>query len=203
MKRITYFFATVLLLLCTAGCAKRNFFPDTDDPGLSRFTSNGYNIATVYINGDAFINPFLGAYRGNSLPSLSRITTSGTVDSLTLSWSIVLNNDAALPFNGVYQNISLMIPVDKSFTQNDFLSWNGKRLAANSNSIYLNSFNSSATGILAGLSNIYFVQINIDNSKTSSKVYQISGLFDGNIGDSILITKGRFDFSIPASSLNF
>ena len=121
MMQIKYSIITGLLMLCITGCAKRNFYPDPDDPGLSRFTSYGYNIATVYINGDAFINPFRGAYRGNSLPALSKDSTSGALDTLSLSWPIVLNDDVSLPYNGAYQNISLRIPVPKSFTQSDFL----------------------------------------------------------------------------------
>ncbi len=202
MKNNQHLLTCCLLMCCLTGCAKRNFFPDMDDPGLSRFTAYGFNIATAYINGDAFINPFRGSFRGNALPTLSKISTSGTNDTLSLSWQIVLNNDPSLPYNGAYQDISLIIPVPRSFNQDDFLQWNAKRFAANSTGINLNSFNSS-TGFFSGTSNIYFVQISRDNSNAASLTYQISGLFDGNIGDSILITKGRFDFKIPASSLNF
>ncbi len=202
MKRFKYFIVTGILSICITGCLKRNFFPDPDDPGLSRFTAYGYNIATAYINGDAFINPFLGRYRGNALPSFIKMATTGTFDSLSLSWPIVLNNDGSLPYNGTYQNVSLLIPVPKGFTQTDLLSWNGKRFPANAIRIDINSIN-NFPGPLSGTSSIYFVQIAIDKSYTTSTVYQISGLFEGNIGDSVSITKGRFDFKIPGSSLNF
>ncbi|MEP7253595.1 MAG: hypothetical protein ABI683_14485 [Ginsengibacter sp.] len=190
------------ILLALSGCAKRNLYPDTDDPGLSRFTSHGYNIATAYINGDAYINPFLGSLRGNALPSIGKLSTAAPLDSLMISWQLELNTDLTPPPLSPYQNIVLMLPVSKSFTAGDFLLWNGQRFSLDSNAVVLNSF-SDPLNRRTGPANIYFVKIDIDNSNTSSPAYQISGLFDGKIGDSITITKGRFDFRIPTSNLNF
>jgi hypothetical protein len=35
------------------------------------------------------------------------------------------------------------------------------------------------------------------------KYFVLSGLFDANIGDSIFVSKGRFDFEFNPGSLNF
>ncbi|MEO6894859.1 MAG: hypothetical protein ABI136_07445, partial [Ginsengibacter sp.] len=57
---------------------------------------------------------------------------------------------------------------------------------------------------LTGKSNLYFINIKYNTSGDGSKhTYSFSGLFNGNIGDSILITKGRFDFEIDAGQINF
>lgn len=192
-------FITLLLL---AGCAKRNFFPDEDDPGLSLLTSNGFNIASSYINKVPYINPYHNTIFGinNYLPTLRKIITNSAFDTLSLSWQIE-PNDSSLIYNAKYQSITLLIPVPKIFTQNDFLLLNGQRFSSNTNKINIQS-NYYLFNQLSGTSNIYFVEIKKDNS-VDPKNYIISGLFDGNIGDSILITKGRFDFEIGAGSLNF
>lgn len=192
-------FITLLLL---AGCAKRNFFPDEDDPGLSLLTSNGFNIASSYINEVPYINPYHNTIFGinNYLPALRKIITNSAFDTLSLSWQIE-PNDSSLIYNAKYQSITLLIPVPKIFTQNDFLLLNGQRFSSNTNKINIQS-NYYLFNQLSGTSNIYFVEIKKDNS-VDPKNYIISGLFDGNIGDSILITKGRFDFEIGAGSLNF
>lgn len=64
MKKIFYKFLPLLLVLSVAGCQKRNYFPDEYNPGLSRFTSHGFNIGTFYLNNVPYINPFLGAAKG-------------------------------------------------------------------------------------------------------------------------------------------
>ena len=155
------------ILVALSGCAKRNLYPDTDDPGLSRFTSHGYNIATTYINGDAYINPFLGTLRGNALPGISKLSTADPLDSLIISWQLELNTDITPPPNSPYQNIVLKLPISKSFTVRDFLLWTGQRFSLDSNAVDLNSFNDPRNR-KTGPANIFFVKINIDNSNTSS-----------------------------------
>jgi hypothetical protein len=68
-------------------------------------------------------------------------------------------------------------------------------LAANSNAIAVNSFYNPVN---PGTSNLYFIKIHLDTS-----ALYFSGLFDGKIGDSIVITKGRFDFKIDKNAINF
>lgn len=201
IKRV---FMPYLLLLCLAGCAKRNFYPDEDDPGLSRFTSYGYNVVTNYINGKPYINPFF-LTSGNILPVITKISTNDPMDTLSIYWQIELE-DTLRDFLSPYQYLYLSLPVPKTFTKNDFLHLSNKRL--------INTCNISlAAGLLpfyfprTGLANIYFVKIEEDSvanlTPNLGKYLKISGLFSGIINDTILVTKGRFDFKIYESGLNF
>jgi hypothetical protein len=207
MKNTIYKFFTLILLAGFIGCSKRNYFPDEDDPGLSRFTSYGFNIATAYINDVAYINtykkPLFGGTQ-NAVPTVRKILTSSPFDTLLISWTIGINENGEVQYNSPYQNISLLIPVSKSFTSKDFLAMNGKRFLADANAIALNDYSYPSGGGVHGTSNIYFVKLNYtDSSATTLRGYSLSGLFDGNIGDSILITKGRFDFTIAADQIKF
>ncbi|HLY71689.1 MAG TPA: hypothetical protein VKR53_18275 [Puia sp.] len=84
----------------------------------------------------------------------------------------------------------------------DFLALNGQRISSNTNKIAIEAFNDTTFELLSGTGNIYFVKINIEDATGERKI-AFCGLFDGTIGDSILITKGRFDFNIPATNFNF
>jgi hypothetical protein len=193
---------TILLI----GCGKRDFYPDEDDPGLSRFTSRGYNIATMYINKNAYINTYhTGIIFGgitNSVPTLTLIPVNATSNTLIMSWPIELNNRSDTTYNSQYRMISLLMPVSKSFNKVDFIAMKEIRFASNTNSIVLQS-SPYSNDSLSGLSNIYFVKINPVQINDSTSYVELSGLFDGNIGDSILITKGRFDFKIDANQIKF
>lgn len=196
MKRYQYL---LVILILSASCGKRNFFPDQDDPGLSLLTSNGYNIASNYIDGQPYVNPFGGILRRNYLPVLQKVPSTDILDTLSLSWRIVPNDGTSLS-NAKYTSITLYSPVSKSFNKGDFLALNAQKLTSSSTRIYVqtNSFNNP----LRGIANLYFVEIKPDNLINPTS-YIISGLFDGNIGDSVLITKGRFDFRIEINTLNF
>ncbi len=194
----------VCLTILLIGCGKRNFFPDEDDPGLSRLTSRGYNVATMYINDVPYINPYKKPLFGivNLGPTINLISTSSTYDTLNISWRIEIN-DSTNSYNDPYYSLSISMPVRKGFTAHDFLAMNGQRFASDSDAILLNSFNNAANA-LSGKANIYFINIAYtDSSATTSRSYAFSGLFNGNIGDSILITKGRFDFKIDANKVSF
>ncbi|HEX4371727.1 MAG TPA: hypothetical protein VHZ50_00340, partial [Puia sp.] len=173
---------------------------DVDDPGLSRFTSYGYNNATEYINGSAYINP-CSVFSGNDLAAVQKILTNSSFDTLSISWGIT-TNDSSKPFNPDYRAISFLMPISKIFTENDFLAFNGRRFASDTITVTMELFNNTSFKILSGTANIYFVKVNIDNSG-AEKRFAFSGLCNGNIGDSILITKGRFDFDVPATNFNF
>jgi hypothetical protein len=187
---------TGVLLFCLLSCTKppRNYYPDQDDPGLSRLTDYGYNIATNYLNGVAYINPYSGN-SGNIVPTLTRIA-GNTNDTLALAWPIEQNVD--YPLDASY--IDLLIPIPKNFTLNDLAAMNGKRFANNTNAISLSPryyydpvygyTQSSGTGS----ANIYFVSISIRSEGIS-----MTGLFNGSIGTDTLITDGRFDFYMPYS----
>lgn len=203
IKYIATIYCCISLLIIS--CGKRNFFPDPDDPGLSRLTSRGYNIITMYINNVPYINPYRRPLFGgisNSLPTITKIITNSAFDTLQISWQIEIN-DTSGSYNEPYHSISLLIPVSKDFNAHDFLSMNGKRFSPDTNSIAVN-YLFNYPDALTGKSNLYFIEIKYNTPGTGSKnTYTFSGLFNGNIGDSILITKGRFDFEINSDQINF
>ncbi|HET7118492.1 MAG TPA: hypothetical protein VFI29_18495 [Hanamia sp.] len=204
MKTILFKIIACILILYLSGCYKRNFFPDPDDPGLSLLTSHGFNIGTVYINGVPYINTYSKPLFGgiiNTVPTVTKASANSTYDTLSISWPIEINDSISTQFSSPYQSIALLMPVPKTFTQNDFLAMNGQRFSSNTNTVILKTQNYNDT--LSGLSNIYFVKVSVDTIEFSTRHLAFSGLFNGNIGDSILITKGRFDFEIDESSLNF
>lgn len=197
MKIIKFYASICIIVLLFSGCTKRNFYPDPDDSGLSILSSHGFNIASLYINNVPYINPYKRGILGgvvNSAPSVHKILTGSTFDTLSLSW-FISKNDNSTRYNSPYHNISLLIPVSKSFSINDFIALSGKRLPANANGILVNSFYNTSN---PGTSNLYFVKISLDTS-----ALYFSGLFDGKIGDSIVISKGRFDFKIDKNAINF
>ena len=205
MKLINHFFKTCVLLLCFCGCGKRNFFPDEDDPGLSILSSYGFNIASAYINNVPYINPYKKFIFGgivNSSPTITKINTGSAFDTLSFSWAIQIN-DSTNSYSSPYQYISILMPVSKSFTRSDLVAMSGQRFSSNSGKVILQSFNYGPSDFLSGFSNIYFVKINQTQPDTSAPRLLLSGLFNGNIGDSILITKGRFDFQISTNAINF
>jgi hypothetical protein len=212
-----YFIAGVFIF-CLMSCKKppRNYYADQNDPGLSRLTSYGYNIATNYINGIAYINPYnnpsyFGLGGGNVIPTLSRIIGSGTTDdTLALSWPVEANNNLQ---SDSYLYISILMPVSKGLTENNFAALSGERFDSNTNIISLTSYladsyynyynyptysDSLAYTSPRGPSNIYFVNISMSPSGDLS----MAGLFNGNIGDTT-ITNGRFDFYLPSSYIHF
>jgi len=206
MKKLFYKFLPLLLVLSLAGCQKRNYFPDEYNPGLSRFTSHGFNIGTFYLNNVPYINPFLGAARGNSMATLRKIVTNSALDTLMLSWDIGINDNGNADFSSPYQTILLLMPIPKSFTKADFIAMSGQQFIYNANALQTPYYYYSDA--ISVVPNIYFVKINpIQTTDTTAKL-ELSGLFNCNIrtniiGDSIVITKGRFDFQIDEASLNF
>ena len=204
MKKILFKIIACILILYLSGCNKRNFFPDPDDPGLSLLTSHGFNIATVYINGVPYINTYSKPLFGgiiNSVPTVTKTSTNSTYDTLSISWQIEINDSSGSRSNSLYQTISLLMPVPKTFAKTDFFALGGQRFSDNTNAVVFHSYNNYSDS-LSGTSNIYFVNISYNTSGTTTNLI-FSGLFNGNIGDTILITKGRFDFQIAESSLNF
>lgn len=197
MKTIFYTIV-IAVAIFLSGCAKRNFYPDKDDPGLSRFTSYGYNVVTNYINGKPYINLF-SLLRGNYLPVFTKLSTNSAEDTLSIYWPIE-REDTSKNNNDPYQYLELWMPVSKTFSKIDFLSYNGKRII-DSCSIAVGSLGNPGAPP-KGQANIYFVKIEEDKTYLNPHL-KISGLFDGNIGDSILVTKGRFDFNIDESTLDF
>jgi hypothetical protein len=189
----------ILLLLSFAACKKRNFYPDPDNPGLSRFTSYGFNVVTEYINGVPYINPF-SATRGNFLPFFRKISTNSTFDTLSLSWQIEVNGTQSPAY--YFEGTCILLPVSKTFNQNDFLALSGQRLDSTKSAIQMNF--GYIPDLFPGTANVYFVKISADGNSTDSiRTYTISGLFNGNMGSNAVVTDGRFDFKISSAELNF
>ena len=193
MKTLKYLFIISLVFLIT-GCIKRTFYPDVDDPGLSRFTAHQYNVGTAYIKGEAYINywPSNSSFLSTlPYPILSKIPTNSSSDTLNFSWRIELKDTSKASPND-YEDISIQMPIEKTFSLNDLLAWNGEQLTNDMNTLVLYDKNRKQ---LKGTANIFFVKI--ENS--SAGYLYVSGLFNGNIGDSILITKGRFDYIVKTN----
>jgi hypothetical protein len=187
-----------LVIILVTGCHKRNFFPDEDDPGLSRFTSRGYNVITAYINSTPYINPF-SKTRGNDLPTFIKVVSNGASDTLNFSWRFVENNPAGISYQNE-KTIAISIPMPKSFSRDDFFALQGKRFDSATCRL---SLSSNQPGSVSGTANIYFTSIAFASPSPTENNVMLSGLFNGNIGDSILLTKGRFDFAISTDKINF
>jgi hypothetical protein len=205
MRHIIYIM-TSLIIFFVIGCGKprppRNFFSDQNDPGLGRFTDYGYNIASNYINNVAYTNPYLP--EGNALPVVYKTVTTSQFDTLTISWQIAPDTAVQYNYFPQYTHISILLPISKNFSGNDFLALSGQRLSANSctlNLLQQNSF--SQDTLLSGIANIYFVKMALGTADSSPGQLLFSGLFSGNIGNNIIVSSGRFDFSIPVTSINF
>jgi hypothetical protein len=194
MKLKYYIILICIPFLMSTECRRDNFFPDPDDSGLSRFTSRGYNVATNYINDVPFRN--IGPY----YPLLQKDSSGSVIDTLKFAWPLYPVN--TLRNNFIYKNISFLIPISSSFNKNDLLSLNGQRLL-NSAEVVVQKIQDSSLEAISGNANLYFVSVNEDLSYPPQKYIRLSGVFDGNIGDTVLITKGRFDFEVNENDLNF
>jgi hypothetical protein len=193
-----------------AGCSKppRNFYADQYNPGLSIFTSYGFNIVTAYINDSAYINPYIDpAYFGTGLPagntpvSINVIHTVSTYDTLCISWQIEYNDTSQLYLSN-YGALSLLMPISKSFSVDNFLAWNGKKFPIDPTTVTI-QLGYYGDNVPSGTASVYFVKITPDPNDPNFKKYFFTGLFEGSIGNSIQITKGRFDFEINPSQINF
>lgn len=187
----------IILLCCSlfiyTECRRNYFFPDPDNSGLSRFTSRGYNIATNYINDMPVKN--IGGY-----PLLLKDSSASPIDTLKFTWSLYPSNTPQ--DYSIYKSISFLIPIPLSFNKNDLLAFNQQRFL-NLTHVVIQELQDSSLKAIVGAANLYFVSVNEDLSYPPQKYIRLSGLFDGNIGDTVLITKGRFDFELNESDLNF
>ena len=212
------FFLLVTLLFSSCN-PPRNFFPDPNNPGLSRFTSRSYDIMTTYINDTAYINPYqpyllfadyAPSYIGNSPMFIYKQNTMSALDTLVLSWQMEYS-DSANPNYAPYECLSILMPVPKLFSMYNFLNWDGFRFPYGSTTVTLqlqgNNLFAGNNNIYTGNGNIYFVEMNYAGSATTPYTYDLSGLFQGNlvdsVGNAVFVTKGRFDFSVDLSIANF
>ena len=194
MKHLKYITVISTIILFLTGCIKQQFYPDPDDPGLSRFTSKQYQTGTCYINEEPYINYWPKGVIGFSslpFPTITKVLSGSTADSLDFSWPIGINEGNKF-INGKYSRISIRLPVSQTFSRRDLASWNDKRFGADVATLYLDHH-------LKGTANIYFVKIS--PGTTENDAWLMTGLFDGNIGDSIIIKKGRFDYYVELEGL--
>lgn len=196
MKHYNYFIAVLLLLPVLMGCHKRQFFEDRDDPGLSRFTSRSYNTTTAYINGKAWISGFSSLSGADPTDIFLDNNTIGK-DTLSIRWSGGFGLTSSFG-----SSITFSLPVKANFTRNDLLDWSNKRFPADTTTVTVfyngRSPNSGSFVSGRGTGKIYFVNIAsmpVDQNGSSPGI-RISGLFEGNIGDSVIISKGRFDYNV-------
>lgn len=191
MKNFKAFHLSFIPLVFLTTCHVWNFYPDPDDQGLSRFTSRGYNIATGYINGRPFMNT--SSYN----PLLHKDSTGNPVDTLLFTWALYPNDSVGV--RSAYNNISFLLPVPQFFNKINLLAFNAQRFL---NSVPL-TIQDTSLKTITGIGTLYFVSVSEGLSSPNQKYIKLSGLFDGNIGDSVIITKGRFDFEINENTLNF
>lgn len=185
MKRLNILFFPIFFLTT---CRFSNFYTDPDDPGLSRFTSHGYNVISTYVNSEPF-----EIYR-TSETVLSK--DSGDVNSLdTLVFMLGTLSPSRKP---LIRTMSFLIPVPRSFTKTSLKTLNGLRLT---NIPFIAK--DTLANDLSGTGNLYIVSVSEKIYPQNQQYVKFSGLFEGKIGDSINVSKGRFDFSINESSLNF
>jgi hypothetical protein len=192
MKNFKTFHLLFISVFLLTKCNFWNFYPDPDDKGLSRFTSRGYNIATSYVNGRSFVNT------GSYSPLLYKDSTGSSIDTLRLTWGLYPNDSVRTV--SAYRNISFLMPVSQSFNKTNLLAFNGQRFL---NSVPL-TIQDTSLNTMTGIATLYFVSVSeVVFSDSNDKYIKLSGLFDGNIGDSVIITKGRFDFELSEKTLNF
>lgn len=182
---------SIMPLFFLTTCRFSNFYEDPDDPGLSRFTARGYNVSSCYINGMAY------ASEGLEHSLLYKNSSGTTVDTLTFEWrNLYPSNPGQNYYNSI--PISYQWQVPATFDKKDLLALNGKKIE---NAVLLSPLSSQYQ--LTGKGSLYFVSVTQAMRDTTARYIKLSGLFDGNIGDSLQITKGRFDFEIDEKNLNF
>jgi hypothetical protein len=192
MKNFKTFHLLFISVFLLSKCNFWTFYPDPDDQGLSRFTSRGYNQASNYINDRPFVNT--GGYG----PLLHKDSTGNSMDTLVFSWALRQNDSVQL--RSRYNNISFLMPVPSIFNKSNFMAFNGKRFL----SVPL-SIQDTSMKTMSGDATLYFVSVTeeVSSSDPNIKFIKLSGLFNGNIGDSLMVTKGRFDFEVSESMINF
>lgn len=180
---ITAFFLTT--------CHFSSFYSDTDDPGLSRFTSRGYNVASVYINEKPFF------CEGSIYFSIFKQPSGNTTDTLQITFRL-WPNDSSLSSQINSKSLYFSMPVPSSFNKNNLIAFSGRRFL---NTVPI-AIKDSAGNMNYGMSTLYFVSVK-EEIFTYSKYLKISGLFDARLDNGEKISKGRFDMEIDEKDLNF
>lgn len=194
MKIFLQIIIVSFLGILLAGCLKQRFYPDPFDPELSRLTSGKFQTGTCYINDTVYINkwPELGFSLGRPglpYPTLTKNSFPAQMDSIDFTWRIKRKGDFS--YNPEeYTQITIRIPVPSDFTSKDLMSWNGKRFNMDECTLYLDPRQG------AGTAGVYFVKVSEQTTEENRTTYYMSGLFEGSIGSSITVKKGRFDYAM-------
>lgn len=199
--RLSFLFPLLLLI---GSCTPKPFFEDPSDPGLTRFTNRGYDAGSAYINDQAWVTGYSSF--GGTDASLIADTNLNRKDSLYLSFTGEYKPGlpGLQPEWRNYYQLLIALPVKKNFSLGDFLQWNGRLFPADTTqvTIYLsNGFPPEAPSFVRGSGKIYFTHIQALSDPT--QILGMAGLFEGKIGDSISITRGRFDFRLGENQLIF
>ncbi|TMI69588.1 MAG: hypothetical protein E6H09_19300 [Bacteroidetes bacterium] len=107
-----------------------------------------------------------------------------------------------LSLGGNWSYLIFSIPIKKNFSKSDLLNFNGKIFPVDSTTVIvsLSQYEQPNMGSsISGTGEIHFVKVNFGST---DRDFTIAGLFEGNIGGSVLITKGRFDYTITEQDHN-
>jgi hypothetical protein len=196
----------IILISCLAlliGCNKRrNFYEDTDDPGLSMLTSRGYDIITCYINGEPYINPYKRYLFGgaNTIVYIQKVESAAAKDSLRISCD--LKRAGTDLTNSPTYSLVLLVPVKKNFSLEDFKALQSHRFPYDSSTKISIQLTENTFSGPSGSASIYFIQTAPQSNSNSTNDFFFSSLFEGRIEPGTDITKGRFDFLLHPDSLN-
>ncbi|MFT3934810.1 MAG: hypothetical protein QM726_14390 [Chitinophagaceae bacterium] len=214
MKNKSYYFfiSLVLLILAFAGCRKveSHYYADETTPGTAIFTNTGNNVMTTLFNG----HPWRTVERSSGGVGLGsgyttelqiiKLKTASTLDTLVITWK---SDD----YNQDNYDISLVLPVAKNFTWNNFSSFQGKRFTIDSTNgffalthDYYNFYNQ--LNLTAGKGSVYFNTAYLDSSSVSGVGFRgrISGLLEASInanGINAVISSGRFDDALTSGEV--
>lgn len=195
---------TLLLTLFLSSCTPKPFFEDPSDPELTRFTNRGYDAGAAYINDKAWVTGYssVGGYDASILVDSNNLGKDSIYLSFQGEYKPTLSG--VQPAWRYYSQLLIALPVKKNFTRSDFLQWNGRLFPADTTqvTVYLsNGFPPFSPTFLRGTGKLYFT--NIYSITQPQVLLGMAGLFEGKIGDSITISKGRFDFRLGESYTSF
>ncbi|RYY58492.1 MAG: hypothetical protein EOO05_16265 [Chitinophagaceae bacterium] len=134
--------------------------------------------------------------------------TSGQFDSLHINLPGQFATDALFA-HGPWREAPFLrfsVPVKKNFTSNDFLAMAGKVFPQPGTMVTMSMGQQAPSApdaaSVSGTGKIYFVRLERAVTSDPQDEFSFSGLFEGNIGDSILVSKGRFDYKLRDTDNN-
>ncbi|RYY54602.1 MAG: hypothetical protein EOO09_13745 [Chitinophagaceae bacterium] len=196
------YIAIIAFAFTLVSCQRDRFFEDEDDPGLSRLTSYSYDVCSAYVAGRPWVRPFFNVLRGEARVHLQLRPDAGIYDTLDIEFPGRFETEP-LPGSVPWQSATTMtfaVPVAKGFTGEKFLAMAGQQFPAPNTQVLVSLHGEPGQGVVTGSGRLYLISIR--RSQAAGQEFVCTGLFDGNIGDSILVTKGRFDYRIREDDHN-